>query len=200
MMDTMEPFLLDYGYWVLFIVTFLEGETILLVAAYLASQGYLNIWLTTGVAAGGTFLGDQVYFWIGRRYGKEWLKERKKRWRKRVSRVLRMVRKWDAWFILSYRFFYGIRNVSSFAMGISKIQFWRFMVLNLLASLIWAAIFASAGFYFGKTVEHYLGQAKEFQAYIIGGIVAVGILVWVIHKFREKRERTITVEDKFQPL
>ncbi|MBF0446234.1 MAG: DedA family protein [Magnetococcales bacterium] len=198
-MDAMEPYLLEYGYWILFVVTFLEGETILLIAAYLASQGYLNIWLTAGVAASGTFMGDQVYFWIGRRYGKEWLRDRKKKWRKRVSQVLKMVRKWDAWFILSYRFLYGIRNVSSFAMGVSKIQFWRFLILNLLASLIWAAIFASAGFYFGKTVESYLGQAKEYQVYVIGGIVALGTLVWAVHKFREKKEQTKSIRDESQP-
>ena len=189
-MEAMEPYLLEYGYWILFVVTFLEGETILLVAAYLASQGYLNIWIAGGVAAGGTFLGDQVYFWLGRRYGKEWLSERRKRWRKRVSRVLRLVRKWDALFILSYRFLYGIRNVSSFALGISKIQFWRFMLLNALAALLWAAIFSSAGYFFGKAVESFLGRAKEYQGYVLAGIILSGLAFWIIHRLRAaRRER-----------
>lgn len=183
----MEYFLLEYRYWVLFVVTFLEGETILIIAAYLASLGYLNIWMAALVAASGTFLGDQVYFWIGRRFGNEWLRTRKKSWKMRVSRVLKMVHKWDAWFILSYRFIYGLRNVSSFAMGLSKIQFWRFFVLNMLASVVWAAVFSATGFYFGMAMETFIGRAKEYQIYVLGGIVFASFLVWLVLKIREKK-------------
>ncbi|MBF0107612.1 MAG: DedA family protein [Magnetococcales bacterium] len=185
-----EEFLLEYGYLVLFIGTFLEGETILLVAAYLASRGYLDLWTSVAVAGTGTFLGDQLTFWIGRRLGKEWFWKRERQWTKGVRRVVALIERWDIWFILSYRFFYGVRNVSSFALGISDLSFIRFMGLNFLASVIWAISFGMAGFFFGKAVEKVLGQVKEYEMYILAGFGLFAVLVWLINRLLARRKQT----------
>jgi len=55
-----------HGYWVLFIGTFLEGEAILIMAGFLAFQGYLNVGGVILTAFAGSFLGDQFYFYLGR--------------------------------------------------------------------------------------------------------------------------------------
>ncbi|MBF0414664.1 MAG: DedA family protein [Magnetococcales bacterium] len=179
----MEELLRQYGYLLLFGWTFIEGETVLLVAAYLASRGYLDIWMTMAVAAIGTFLGDQLYFWLGRRLGRDWFWQKERKWTKSVTRVLELIHRWDAWFILSYRFFYGVRNVSSFAFGLSKLSFMRFMVLNFIAAFIWAASFSVAGYFFGKAVEKFLGQAQEYEMAVLGGLaglaLAIGLIRWL---------------------
>jgi len=182
-----EEFLLEYGYLVLFIGTFLEGETILLVAAYLASRGNLDLWTTIAVAGTGTFLGDQLAFWIGRRLGKEWFWQRERQWTKGVKRVLELIQRWDVWFILSYRFFYGVRNVSCFALGMSQLSFFRYMILNFLAAGIWATSFGMAGYYFGKAVEKFLGQAKEYELYVLAGLVLLAVLIWLAKRLRAKK-------------
>lgn len=54
----------EYGYYAVFLGTFLEGETVLVMAGFAAHSGYLQLpWVIA--VAGGT-LGDQLYFsWAG---------------------------------------------------------------------------------------------------------------------------------------
>ena len=61
--------LTDYGYLGVFIGTLMEGETVLLLAGFAAHQGYLVLGLVIAVAFVGGTLGDQIAFFLGRRYG-----------------------------------------------------------------------------------------------------------------------------------
>ena len=56
----------DYGYLALLIGTFLEGETILVLAGFAAQRGHLEIEWVIVVAFIGSFSGDQLFFYIGR--------------------------------------------------------------------------------------------------------------------------------------
>ena len=49
----LQQFLHDFGYFALFLGTFFEGETILVLAGFLASRGYLDIYLVMLTAASG---------------------------------------------------------------------------------------------------------------------------------------------------
>ena len=55
-----------YGYWALLIGTFLEGETIVIIAGLLAQQGYLEPWLIALCAFVGSCSSDQIMFALGR--------------------------------------------------------------------------------------------------------------------------------------
>ena len=69
-MDASLPQLVsDYGYLAVFVGTLLEGEAILLLAAYAAHQGYLSLPAVVGVAFCGATLGDQIFFFSGRLFG-----------------------------------------------------------------------------------------------------------------------------------
>ena len=54
--------------------------------------------------------------------------------------------RYDTGFILSFRFIYGVRNFSSFALGLSAVHWERFLRLNFLAAGLWAATFVAAGY------------------------------------------------------
>ena len=58
-----------YGYWVVFGGTLLEGESVLLLAGFAAHRGLLELHTVIGVAIFGSFLGDQLLFFLGRYQG-----------------------------------------------------------------------------------------------------------------------------------
>lgn len=68
--------IIDYGYLALFIGTFLEGETILVIAGFLAHSGYLELHWVILSAFLGTFAGDQTFFYLGRFKGIAFLEKR----------------------------------------------------------------------------------------------------------------------------
>jgi membrane protein DedA with SNARE-associated domain len=187
----------QYGVWfylLTFAWTFIEGETFVLFAGYFASQGLLSAPLLLLAAWLGSFSGDQCYFWIGRRYGLRLLSQRP-RWRAGVDSALGWIKRYDKWFILSFRFTYGIRNVSSFALGISGIGWRRFLGFNFLAAFLWACAFVGGGYFCGRAMERMLGEIADevgkvaLIVFVVGGLGAA-----LLHRLRQRWRRQRAAE------
>ncbi|HEX2151986.1 MAG TPA: DedA family protein [Stellaceae bacterium] len=183
----------DYGvyfYLLIFVWTFFEGETIVLFAGFAAAQGLLDPLLLLICAGLGSYLGDQCYFWLGRKYGVRLLK-RFPSWRPGVESALGWLERYDIWFILSFRFIYGVRNFSSFALGLSAVRWDRFLRLNFVAAMLWAASFVGIGYFLGHAfsaavnVAHWLGYA------LLGIFVALAGGVWLMHRRHRRHARRV---------
>lgn len=68
-----EPLIEAYGYLAIFVGAFLEGETIIAMGGFAAQRGYLDLPKVVVVGLFGGFLGDQLYFFLGRRHGSDLL-------------------------------------------------------------------------------------------------------------------------------
>ncbi|HMK67248.1 MAG TPA: DedA family protein [Stellaceae bacterium] len=190
----LQELIKEHGFWsyvVTFVWTFFEGETFVLFAAFAAAQGFLSAPMLLVSAWLGSFCGDQFYFWVGRRFGLKLL-ERRPAWRARVDRALGWLRRFDVGFILTFRFIYGVRNVSSFALGISGIAWRRFLVFNFIAAGLWACTFVGAGYLAGQASEAVLGDlAVKFRFLMLGIFVAiVGGVATVIYLRRRRAGRS----------
>ncbi len=187
-----QHFIAAHGAWtypITFVWTFFEGETFVLFAAFAAAEGLLNAPLLMVAAWLGSFAGDQCYFWIGRRFGLRVL-ARQPHWRERVDSALAWLKRFDIWFILSFRFIYGVRNFSSFALGISGIGWRRFMLLNFTAAGIWAAVFVGAGYLCGHELRKMLGEiARDFGFAMLAGFAVLLIGGHVVHRLHRRRRR-----------
>jgi membrane protein DedA with SNARE-associated domain len=184
----------DYGGWfyaITFLWTFLEGETFVIFAGAAAHQGLLNLHYLILAAWSGSFAGDQLYFFIGRKWGPRLL-ERFPKQRAPVDLALGFLRKYNTWFILSFRFIYGIRNVSSFAMGLSGLSWTRFLILNFIAAGVWACMFAGAGYLLGQMFEAVLGNlAEKFGMVMLGVFLLIITGVVIMHKRLQQREAAL---------
>ena len=185
-------FIVEHGtlsYLIAFAWTFFEGETFVLFAGFAASQGLLAWPLLLIAAWLGSFAGDQTYFWIGRHFGVGLL-ARQPTWQERVDKALVWIRRFDVWFILSFRFIYGIRNFSSFAIGISRVNWKRFMVFNFIAAGIWAAIFVAAGYICGHAFGRVLGEiAERFSEAMLIIFALLLIAGHFAHRLHRRRRR-----------
>lgn len=184
--------IVEHGAWfylLTFAWTFIEGETFVLVAGFAAAQGALSAPLLLLAAWLGSFAGDQCYFWIGRHFGLRLLTGRPA-WRARVDSALAWVKRYDTWFILSFRFIYGVRNIASFALGISGVAWQRFLVLNLVAALVWAATFVGVGYFCGRAAERMIGElADRFEMLPLGIFALLLLIGGAVHKLRRWRRR-----------
>ena len=175
-------------YLIAFIWTFLEGETFVLFAAFAAAQGLLNpalLFLATWL---GSFSGDQTYFWIGRYFGLRLL-NRFPKWRYGVESALYWLERYNAGFILSFRFIYGVRNFSSFAMGMSAVHWKRFLVLNCLAAGLWAGSFVALGYFLGHAFRAVLGHlVRSFSLVMLIAFIVFTLAVWLFHRLQRRRQ------------
>jgi membrane protein DedA with SNARE-associated domain len=169
MLDSLEYLVTQYGYGAILVGTFFEGETILLVGAFAAHEGYLRIELVILIAFIGSCAGDQFWYMLGRRYGRARLLKRPFL-ADRVARITRWLDRYPTLFILGFRFVYGIRNIAPVAIALSKIPPWRFYVLNVVAAAIWATAGGLGGYVFGVAVEVFLGRLRAVEHKLIAGI------------------------------
>ena len=69
----LESLLASYGYPIVLLGTFLEGETVMVLAGVAAHMGYLSLDWVIACGFCGTYIGDQLYFYLGRKHGKTML-------------------------------------------------------------------------------------------------------------------------------
>ena len=178
----------NYGELVYLVIlgwTFLEGETVVVITAALISGGDITLSVTSLVAVAtlGSFGGDQTWFHIGRRYGTPLL-ERWPNMAQKVSWAFRLLERHPNMFILSFRFIYGVRNISPFIIGMSGVARGKFMALNLIAAVVWANTFAWGGYFVGRALETYMGDSKMYALF---GLIGITATVAGVNWFRQRR-------------
>src|ERR1700733_3981004 len=99
----LAPLVMRWGYLAVGVGTFLEGETFLLAGGALAHRGLLSLPIVIGVALIGSFAGNEMWFLLGRRYGRPFV-ERRPAWQARAKRVDGWIRRWGNLFVLVFRF------------------------------------------------------------------------------------------------
>lgn len=148
----LQQFLHDFGYFALFLGTFFEGETILVLAGFLAFRGYMDINLVVVVAFFGSYAGDQLWYFLGRKHGRKLL-ARKPRWQMMGDRALEHIRKHPDIWVLSFRFVYGLRTVMPVAIGLSGYPPGRYLLLNGIGAAIWATALAAAAYHSARYLK-----------------------------------------------
>lgn len=177
-----------HGYWILAAGCLFEGETIVALAGFAAHRGHLQLPAVFIVAALAGFAGDQFFFWLGRRHGAAVL-ARLPGAARQASRVRRLFDRRPAAWIIGVRFAYGLRIVGPILLGTMDVPAARFALFNAVGAILWALLFGSLGWLFGRAAEALLGRVAHFEAGALS-IVAIAAVIWLI--LRRRRASTET--------
>ncbi|MGD9763538.1 MAG: DedA family protein [Candidatus Binatia bacterium] len=186
----LESLISRYGYLAILVGTFLEGETILVLGGFAAHRHLLSLPGVMLAAFIGSLASDQLFFCIGRRCGPAFVAKRP-RLAAGVERVRGLARRYDALLILSFRFLYGLRNVTPLALGMSDVPVAKFAVLNAIAAAVWAIAVAGLGWYVGGAAKELLGHIERYEIRVAAGIAAVGALFWLRRLCVLRRRNTV---------
>lgn len=184
---SLADFVSTYGYAAVLIGTFFEGETILVLGGIAAHLGYLELPWVIATAFCGTVIGDQLYFLLGRYLGTTYLR-RWPTWRLRAARVRRLLERHAIPLIVGFRFLYGIRSVTSFVIGTTRVPVLLFVSLNVLGASIWACVVGGLGFAFGEGLQLMLGNIKHYELGAMGVVALGGVMFWGFNTLRLRRQ------------
>jgi membrane protein DedA with SNARE-associated domain len=177
-----------YGYFAILIGTFLEGETVLVLGGFAAQQGYLVLTWVILAAFAGSLFGDQLFFYLGRQHSRFVLSKRPA-WEKKVDKAYRMLDRFQTPMILSFRFLYGLRTITPFVIGMSRVPVKKFVLLNATGALIWAIVVGSCGYLFGHALEIFIGKIKHYEMRVFAMIALVGLLIWCVHFYHQRKHK-----------
>jgi membrane protein DedA with SNARE-associated domain len=175
----------DAAYSLMF--AYASGHSLLfaMFAGYAAHAGALSVGPLIAACWLGSFAGDVVRFWIGRKFGTRWLRSFP-RLQRAVDTAAQLANRNHVWMILIHRYPHGIRGVAGFAYGVSPMPWPTFLVLNFIAAGIWACAVVSAGYAFGRVSENVMTQTSSGLGVVM--LVAFLGLSWVLSK---RLERTL---------
>lgn len=177
-MLTMEEFVSKWGYWAVFLGSLIEGESVILPAGYFASQGFLSLpWVIT-IAFFGTLIADQSLFMVGHVWGRRILSFFPKL-NPPAERAFLFLKQYGSFYILTFRFIYGVRIISPLIIGTAGFPFGQFAFLNLIAAALWSVLSCGAGYVFGNFIMYHLSPVQRF---LLLGALGVGCLCWLVWK------------------
>jgi membrane protein DedA with SNARE-associated domain len=190
--------LAHYGYWALLIGAFVEGETIVVLGGFFAHRHVLNLYGVMACAFAGSLAGDQLAYFIGRKFGARVLDWRP-RWRPAAEKARLELERRDTFLLVSFRFFYGLRNAVPFVAGLGGIPPRRFAPLNALGALLWAPTITLLGYTFGHAVERILEEARKYEAIAFAIVLVVAVGVFVFHRLRANGKAREPTEPDSRP-
>lgn len=183
----LDAYLGTYGYLAVFVIVGLEsmgipmpGETVLVAAAILATQGKLHLWGVIPAAAAGAILGDNCGYWIGREFGFR-VVYRYGRYIRLDERRLKLGQylflRHGGKIVFFGRFVAVLRAFAAFLAGVNHYNWERFFFFNAAGGVVWATIFGVGGYWLGRAFEAYarpVGIAILVVAvvgFVIGGYI-----------------------------
>lgn len=197
-LQLIEQYMLAYGYWAVFFGVMLEnagvpvpGETILLIAGYLAASqpnefNLLRVMLT---AATGAVVGDNIGFAIGHHYGRDILL--------RFGRYIFLTPKRLAFMedyfkshgnktILVARFITGLRVFAALLAGASKMPWRIFFIYNVAGALLWSIIITLLGYLFGQSLPLLVKWVGRSGTILLIVAIVIAVIAWRIKRHRDK--------------
>jgi membrane protein DedA with SNARE-associated domain len=189
-------FVRDYGLIIVFLTIGLEtsgvplpGETALVAAAVLASQGHFSIWEVIVVGAAAAIIGDNVGYWLGRKLGRGFL-QRYEIVRRFSDRVLppaeRFFRRHGGKAIFLARWFSGFRVAGAWIAGFAHMPWWRFLIWNAVGGIAWATTVGLIAYFGGRAAADAIQRYGLYAAAAIAVTVALG---WIpVRRARQRAE------------
>jgi membrane protein DedA with SNARE-associated domain len=193
-----------YGYWAIFIVILLEsaglplpGETILITsAAYAGSTGNLDILVVVATATAAAILGDNLGYWVGRRYGMPLLIRHGHRIaldHRRLKLGQYLFHEHGGKIVFFGRFTAMLRACAALLAGVNQFDARRFFAFNAAGGLAWASLMGFGAYFCGRSVEHIAGPVGLGM---FGVVVAGAVALWLVLRRHEAR-LTLKAEEAF---
>lgn len=172
-----------------FIGLVVPGDTICLLAGFLASTYVLELPETIVVAAVGAALGDSIGYEMGRRLGHPWLQRHGARFGvnpARLRRVEELFAEHGGKAVFLARFVAFLRSTAPFVAGSSRMPYGRFLFFNAAGAVLWATGVVLLGYFLGASwqlAEQWIGRAALALLVVVAG----SLLLWL----RRRARRTL---------
>ncbi|HEY0590504.1 MAG TPA: VTT domain-containing protein [Thermoanaerobaculia bacterium] len=166
---------------------FLPGDSLLVTAGLLASQGYLDIvWLNVLLVAM-AIAGDATGYWIGTRFGPALQRKKDTRFFKRehLIRTQLFYEDHGGKTIVIARFVPIVRTFAPVVAGIAGMSYRRFASYNVFGGLFWVLSMTMVGYLLGETIP---GIEKHLEIVILV-VIGLSLVPGFIHHWLQQRKK-----------
>ncbi|MFT4654660.1 MAG: membrane-associated protein [Kangiellaceae bacterium] len=159
-METILNIVRDYGllsYAILFLYCALKSGSLPLFAGIAAHLGALDVTLVATAVFLGGYLGDELRFYLGKKYGVENLSANL-RYQKSVRTAKLLLDRFGKAYIFLYRYPKGMRTIGALPVALTDMTWPVFTALNFASAITWTFALVGTGFLFGSALDHFIGD------------------------------------------
>ncbi len=196
--ELFRPYVDQYGYIVLFLGVMAEnaslpvpGETILIIASFYSHHGHLNLGTVILLATVGCILGDNISFYIGRRFGRPFIEQYGRYLlitQKRLAYVERFFHKHGDKTIFVQRWITGVRVIGALVAGTSKMPWRRFLLFNCLGAVTWVTAISLLAYFFAVNVPLLLIVVSRSGWALLGLIAGIALIFYLKRRLSVDQE------------
>ena len=197
LINVIRPYFEAWGYLIVFAVTLLEnsaflalvipGDAVLLLAGFYAQRGALSLPAVMAIAFAGALLGDTIAYCVGRFAGRKIVDKwggRRFLPERRIVRFDLYFAEYGMWAVALGRITPVFRAFNTFAAGMSRMPFIRFLIAVVMIVAVWSVTVPSLGYLFSGSLE----VAKRYLGWG-GAIVFVAFLAVIVTTYRRMVRR-----------
>jgi membrane protein DedA with SNARE-associated domain len=177
-------FLKIYGAPVLLLWAMVETDLVFLVVGAMASTGAVHPVLGFLAAVIGALTHDSVVFWLCKNRA-AWVRSREA-YRKFSDSVEKLANKTGPWQLALCRPLYGTRYPTVIYWGLRDLSYPKFVSYTLVGMIPWTLLLAAIGFQLSGHIDQFDDWLKEAKNVIFGGVLAVGLLLYMRHRLSRK--------------
>jgi membrane protein DedA with SNARE-associated domain len=197
LIEVVRPYFESWGYVIVFGTTVLEnsaflaliipGDVVLLLAGFYAQRGALSLPAVMAIAFAGAVAGDTIAYVVGRFAGRRIVD----RWggnrllpHSRLERFDRYFAEYGMWAVALGRITPVVRAFNTFAAGMSRMPFLRFLAAIVMTVAVWSTVVPSVGYLFSGSLDvarKYLGWG--------GAVLSIAFVVVLITTYRRMVKR-----------
>jgi membrane protein DedA with SNARE-associated domain len=177
-----------YGYVIIFPIAILEGPTIAVISGFLAAQGVFKIIPLFFIFLLGDFAGDVFYYSMGRYGGIPIVKKFEKFLKIKESDIEKMshhFNKHDIKILLLGKA-QPLGSLVLMTAGFIKMNFGRFILINVISSVPKVILFLWIGYYFGSAYAKIDGYLQKIGIIIIL-VIILAVIIYFLYLKKNKK-------------
>lgn len=151
-----------------FLMPFLPGDALIFTIGLLAQEGSLNIYLVIPLLIFAAILGDNLNYYVGKRFGDYIMNSEKDFFikKKHLEKAKDFFDKNGKNSIIIARFVPVIRTIVPFLCGSTKVKYSTFLSFSMIGAFLWVGVIGLLGYNLGR-----IQWVKENLDYMIWGII-----------------------------
>ena len=168
-----------------FLMPFLPGDALIFTIGLLAQEGSLNIYLVIPLLIFAAILGDNVNYYVGKRFGDYIMNSEKDFFikKKHLEKAKDFFDKNGKNSIIIARFVPVIRTIVPFLCGSTKVKYSTFLSFSMIGAVLWVGVIGLLGYNLGK-----IQWVKDNLDYMIWGIIILANIPLIKQIFFSKKK------------
>jgi membrane-associated protein len=174
---------------------FLPGDSLLVSAGVLATQGYFNLWLLIIILPVAAILGDNLGYRIGQHYGPKLFSKPDSLLFKQehIQTASKFYDKHGGKTLILARFTPVVRTFAPIIAGASNMEYRRFFFYNSMGGVIWSVGMTLLG----ALVGHAIPDSERYILPIMAGVIVLSLIPGLFHAGIARRKKKLhSTDDK----